>query len=269
MASTTAATGWVYPEDSGTNESIDTDNGDWNDAGNFAAAFYQFGYRDTVVSGLELDPDFTERQLRVGAGAAVVSVPEVSTVDHIGDGSRGPESRAHGASFVVELDEQTNLPLDINATNHVFVTAELTTSDSLSIHIDTNNTPPKQSSLKLGEVDMDAQTVTETNRFPALTTGEPTDPNDATPKSYVDASGGATASSEREVRDGDGSTKTFTFSHDLGSTPDSVMVMPASEDASTDFWLSEKDAASVEITYAAAPPVGSDNLVYEVTAVNA
>lgn len=267
MASTQSATGWVYPEDSGTNSDVDLEGSDWNDAGNFAAAFYAIGLRDVVVSGLDLTPDYTNRTLQIGDGAAIVSVPSTSTVDHAGDGSRGPEPRSHGASFIVQLDEQRDLPLDINATNHVFVTAELTTADALSVHIDTNNTPPKQSSLKLGEVDMNAQTVTETNRHPTLTTAEPTDPHDAVPKQYVDAAGGTTAYAETKIVSGDGSTKTFSFSHDLGSTPDAVTVTPASEDASTDWWLSGKDSASIDITYAAAPAAGTDNLVFEVMAV--
>lgn len=66
------------------------------------------------------------------------------------------------------------------------------------------------------------------------------------------------------VLSGDGSTSTFTLSHSLGDTPTGAYVLPASEDASTDFWISGLSSSSVKITYAAAPPSGTDNLAYDI-----
>ena len=79
-------------------------------------------------------------------------------------------------------------------------------------------------------------------------------------------SGGSGTSSLgfQATKSGDGSTTSFTISHSLGETPRSVSVLPASEDASTDFWVSSKSASDVTITYARAPVSGTDNLLYEV-----
>ena len=62
---------------------------------------------------------------------------------------------------------------------------------------------------------------------------------------------------------GDGTTTTFSLSHNLGVAPTIATVTPTSEDASTDFWVSNKTSTAVEITYAAAPPTGTDNLTYD------
>jgi hypothetical protein len=120
--------------------------------------------------------------------------------------------------------------------------------------------------------DSEAQTAVRGNlNVTELTSGSAT--NDYVPK--ADGNGGINwevesgGSSEsglgfQATKSGDGSTTSFTISHSLGETPRSVSVLPASEDASTDFWVSSKSASDVTITYARAPVSGTDNLFYDV-----
>ena len=70
--------------------------------------------------------------------------------------------------------------------------------------------------------------------------------------------------SESVTISGDG-TKTFALSHSLGAQPSAVVVEPSSKAASTDFWISGGDSTQVEITYAIAPPSGTDNLSYNLS----
>lgn len=79
---------------------------------------------------------------------------------------------------------------------------------------------------------------------------------------------GGDASGESVTASGDGST-TFTLSHSHGLAPPNIGVIATTEDASTDFWISGGDSSSVDITYATAPPSGTDNLGYDVQAVAA
>lgn len=65
---------------------------------------------------------------------------------------------------------------------------------------------------------------------------------------------------------GDGTTTTFTLTHTLDATPDAVSVDAASRAASTDYRITGVDASSVTIEYDTAPPSGTDNLSWHVTA---
>lgn len=62
---------------------------------------------------------------------------------------------------------------------------------------------------------------------------------------------------------GDGSKTTFSLAHALDEAPRSAVVTPTSADAAGSFWVSEKTAEAVEITYTSAPPAGSDNLSFD------
>lgn len=62
---------------------------------------------------------------------------------------------------------------------------------------------------------------------------------------------------------GDGTT-TVSLPHSLGMTPDAATVTPASADAMGDFYRSGLTDSAVELTYAAAPPSGTDNLAYDI-----
>lgn len=81
----------------------------------------------------------------------------------------------------------------------------------------------------------------------------------------VDSVGGNAVGSTATAS-GDGTTTTFTLQHDLGATPASVDVTPLTEDAVADHYVTAVSATSIDLTYAAAPPSGTDNLEWHVTA---
>lgn len=63
---------------------------------------------------------------------------------------------------------------------------------------------------------------------------------------------------------GDGSKTTFSLTNPLDTAPRVATVTPASADAAGAFWVSDKTAAAVEVTYSSPPPSGSDNLAFDV-----
>jgi hypothetical protein len=66
------------------------------------------------------------------------------------------------------------------------------------------------------------------------------------------------------TKSGDGSTTTFTFAHTLGAVPTGAHVEAESPAAMSDFYVSNKTSSDVVITYANAPPSGTDNLRFNV-----
>jgi hypothetical protein len=66
---------------------------------------------------------------------------------------------------------------------------------------------------------------------------------------------------------GDGTTTTFTLSHGLPVVPKAVNVGATTADASTDFWVSAKSDSSIDVSYSTAPSAGTDNLGYDLLAI--
>jgi len=64
------------------------------------------------------------------------------------------------------------------------------------------------------------------------------------------------------TKSGDGSQKTFTFSHDLDSAPTAAAIQAEVSDAAGEFWISDKRATEVDVTYQNAPASGTDNLTW-------
>jgi hypothetical protein len=71
---------------------------------------------------------------------------------------------------------------------------------------------------------------------------------------YVTENGGTATFS------GNGSTKTFTIAHGLASTPTKVLVTAGSDAAKGDFYVTA-DATNITVTYATAPPTGTNNVI--------
>jgi hypothetical protein len=65
---------------------------------------------------------------------------------------------------------------------------------------------------------------------------------------------------------GDGSTRTFAFPNPIEDEPSQVTLTPTSRDAAGQFWVSEKTASAVEVTYASPPPEGSENIQFDLIA---
>lgn len=81
---------------------------------------------------------------------------------------------------------------------------------------------------------------------------------------WADPGTDATTQADSVTKNGDGTTKVFLLPHSLGTTPAAASVHPTSEDCSTDFWITSKSSSNVEVTYAAAPPSGTNNLTWDV-----
>jgi hypothetical protein len=74
------------------------------------------------------------------------------------------------------------------------------------------------------------------------------------------ATGKRIRNSGKSTFSGDGSTKTFTIAHSLVSTPSKVLVTAGSDAAKGDFYVTA-DATNITVTYATAPPSGTNNVV--------
>lgn len=96
------------------------------------------------------------------------------------------------------------------------------------------------------------------------------DPHDNTSHSTNYLESGSIAS-DTDTASGDGAATTFTVTHTLGQAPSTVHIQPTSADAAGDFHVSNKDSGgtgdTIELTYAAAPASGSDNLTWDIITV--
>lgn len=74
-----------------------------------------------------------------------------------------------------------------------------------------------------------------------------------------------TSQVDSDTQSGDGTTTTFTITHALeNATPAAAAVTPESAAAAADFYVSNKTASNVELTYTSAPANGTDNLSWTV-----
>ncbi len=64
------------------------------------------------------------------------------------------------------------------------------------------------------------------------------------------------------AQDGTGLKFVFEVTHGLGRTPAAVFITAKSTDASTDLWVSAIDGTKFAITFKAAPPGGTGNVVF-------
>lgn len=77
----------------------------------------------------------------------------------------------------------------------------------------------------------------------------------------VDRKPGMSGKSNREVKSGNGSQTVFTFPHKLGKVPTYQNVRGISSAAQASSTVTV-DATQFTVTFAAAPPAGTDNLVF-------
>lgn len=62
---------------------------------------------------------------------------------------------------------------------------------------------------------------------------------------------------------GDGTATVFTITHNLGAVPAWPGVVARSADAAADKWVSNVTSTGIEVTFAAAPASGTDNIVLD------
>lgn len=63
--------------------------------------------------------------------------------------------------------------------------------------------------------------------------------------------------------DGDGSITVFTIPHTLGVVPTRAFIQPRTADAAGDLFVSSLTSTDIEVTFAAAPAAGTDNVVLD------
>lgn len=147
----------VFPEDSGTG-GYAAGNGDYDEAANFASLADAVGLTDYVVEGLNFTLNASTPSLDVSQGKAVVS--QASTT-----GAKSGDTRDNGVAFVAELDARSGLSLTDSDINHVFLSVDLSSPDTINIIINTTNSAPADPYVKLGTVDTTNDTTTELNRL--------------------------------------------------------------------------------------------------------
>lgn len=155
----------VYPQDEATGA---TDGADWDDAAGFAFHEDSINERDYVVGGLEFNVNWSTNTLNVTDGKAKIYQSEAQTNDHSGDGGPGPKVLKHTV-FTIQPDSSGDLTLTAGATNHVYLGVNQQENDDYVWQVNTDETPPSEPYLKLGEVDTANSTITELNRAPAGT----------------------------------------------------------------------------------------------------
>lgn len=124
-------------------------HGDEPDAANFAQAFGLSVRTSYIVSGLSFSVNLTGPSLDVAGGTAVIWRGDMTTSSPDIDPAETRSDTAHP----IELDPVTGLALTDNDVNHVYLDANVGTSDSPVIEVNTTGAAPSAASVKIGEVD--------------------------------------------------------------------------------------------------------------------
>jgi len=128
--------------------------GDLPDAAYFA--FVSGRGRSGIISGLAFAPDFTVPEVTVDPGKAVIDRGDMTTVHP----NISPAETVSDAVAVVEIGSQT-VTLTSGSVNHIFLDANVANDDSGTVVANTTGTKPTTASLKIGEVDTSANSVSE------------------------------------------------------------------------------------------------------------
>ncbi|WP_440992295.1 hypothetical protein [Haloarchaeobius baliensis] len=163
---------------------------------------------DYVERGFKISADQRNNTVTIGSGMAVVA--DSST-------NRG---------YIVLAEQRQNLPLPLTGgTNHVYLTIDPTTQDSVSIQLAGDDSRPSNPSLKIAEIDTENDTSTELNRAPDLEVGSV-------------RSDGVTVYDSETTTVGDGGTganhesvRTAVLNNEVWMDPDTVEWADALEDA--------------------------------------
>lgn len=105
---------------------------------------------DYVERGVSFTPTWSADETDISAGTAVI--------------------RDGDLAFIVEPDSRTDLALPSSTgVNYVYLAFDPDVDNAISYHVDTDDTPPADPSLKVAELDASTNTVTRVNRDPAVT----------------------------------------------------------------------------------------------------
>jgi hypothetical protein len=128
--------------------------GDLPDAAYFAFATGRA--RSGIINGLTFAADFTVPEVTVDPGKAVIDRGDMTTVHPNID----PAETVSDAVAVVEIESQT-VALASGTLNHIFLDANVANDDSGAVVANTTGTKPTNASLKIGEIDTSANSVSE------------------------------------------------------------------------------------------------------------
>lgn len=152
-------TGIVLAQDTGTG--LDNqDNADWVDAANLMGVSHSENTTQYKVSGLSVAPDFTNDEVTISEGQARIEALNVSTVDHTGDGTKeiAPYDWDEVTISVVFTASET-ISIATSGIVEIFIDPKLNATNADQAEIVT--TEPSGASLKIAEIDADAETVNE------------------------------------------------------------------------------------------------------------
>lgn len=130
-------------------------NGDYDDAENFAQLIGQSNLMDFVGRGLTFTVDYTVPEVTIAEGVAYIGSSSVTA-------SQTSEERLD-VGYVVQLP-QTTVSLSANATNLIYLEPSLDTDDSATVNAYTSATSASADAIKIGEIDTTNDIATELNR---------------------------------------------------------------------------------------------------------
>jgi len=137
-------------------------HGDEPDAANFAAAAAivgqlsdRTGRAGYIVHGFELTPDLNNLEVNIGGGTALILRKDYTTVSPNIDPSRTYTWTAHP----VHKEGVTQLGLEDNAVNHIFLDVNVSTRDTPLTFLNQSGDYPSDESIKIGEIDTNEDTV--------------------------------------------------------------------------------------------------------------
>jgi len=144
---------YVGFEDQGTNSGLtDPGDGDPLDAGNLNAIAHAPTTANHITQGLSVTADFTSDAINIAAGVVKIEAEDIPTPF---DGTR------RVGVYTVELDARSGVSITAGETNHVFVSVDNTSDDTVSIVVNTTASPPSSPSIKIAEVNAAAETVSD------------------------------------------------------------------------------------------------------------
>jgi len=128
--------------------------GDLPDAAYFAFATGRA--RSGIINGLTFAADFTVPEVTVDPGKAVIDRGDMTTVHP----NINPAETVSDAVAVVEIESQT-VALASGTLSHIFLDANVSNDDSGTVVANTTGAKPTTASLKIGEIDTSANSVSE------------------------------------------------------------------------------------------------------------
>jgi hypothetical protein len=150
----------VLYEDQGTNSGLtDPDEGDFLNAANLGALAWNPNAVD-FHADLTVNADFGANTVDLSAFTAKVEATGVPSPNDTQD-------RNYGV-FYADVDARAGVALTDAATNHVYLTVDLTVDDAVSIAVNTTGTEPAGAALKLAIIDTAADTVDVVNSAPDI-----------------------------------------------------------------------------------------------------